>query len=223
MDDFSLEFSALVADVAEILNVTHLNKLKLVCCGITTPENSLMFGERESAAIQACISFFDMFYQLRHHWRWDNHRLLFTLIKRSNSQKALEKLEQFERKIDYTKKLRDLSSSFQSAHRSLPPGYAKMVAIIEKDYSDFSLEDCKELDEYLTSSFGSALHPPTYEKSSSIKITWYIPAGAVGGLLSKAYQAKEVVQLLSVSFFEVDEVVVWNKKWPYLPQVCVIK
>ena len=216
MDKLSLEFSALVADVAEILDKssTNLNKLKSVCYSITTTEKSLLFSDKESAAIRASHSVFDVFYELRGHWRWDSHPLLFTLIKRSGSKEALDKLKQFQNKIDYTKKLIELTSYFQSVQKPLPTGYTRMIAIIEKDYSDFTLKECQELDEYLTDFFGSAaISPADYKRYNSIKVIWYIPIEAVSGVLSKAYQAKELFQLLSISYFEIDEVVIWNRKW----------
>ena len=223
MDELSLEFSALVADVADILNKSPINleKLKSVCYNIETPEKSLLFSEKKSAAIRASPSVFDVFYELRGYWRWDSHRLLFTLIKRSGSQEAMEKLKQFQNKINYTKKLVDLTSYYQSVQKPLPPGYTRMIAIIQKDYSEFTLKECTELEEFLTDFFGSiALVPSSYEKSNSVKVTWYIPTEAVSGVLSRAYQAKELFQLLSISYFEIDEIVVWNEKRSYSLQVC---
>ena len=221
MDELSLEFSAVVADVAEILEKTaNLDKFKLVCCNVTTKGKSLILSENESSQIRASRSVFDIFYQLRNHWRWDNHRLLYTLIKRTGSQEAMDRLKQFRDKVDYTKKLNELSEYFQSVRKPPPAGYTKMRAIIDKDYTDFTVMDCTELNTYLATAFGSAtLSPADYEPKASIQVTWYIPTEAVSGLLGIAYQAKETFQLLSISFFEIDEVVVWNKKWPHSLQV----
>ena len=212
----SLEFSAMVADVADILHKSPavLNKLKVVCYSITTTENSLLFSDKESAAIRAGHSVFDVFYELRGHWRWDNTSLLFKIIKRSGSREALAKYEQFQNKVTYTKKLIELASYFQSVQRPLPSNYTRMIAIIEKDYSDFTVKECQELDDCLANAFGSvALPPANVEKSNSIKVTWYIPIEAVSGILSNAYRSRELFKLLSISYFEIDEVVIWNEKW----------
>ena len=223
MDELSLEFSAVVADVAEILEKTaNLNKFKLVCCNVTTKGKSLILNEKESSQIHSSKSIYDIFYLLRNHWRWDNHRLLYTLIMRTGSQEAMKKLELFRRKIDYTIELNKISRHFQSVRKPPPPGYTKMRAIIDKDYSEFTVKDCTDLDEYLASALGgTTLNPPEIKPTNSIQVTWYIPTEAVSGLLGRAYQAKETFQLLSISFFEIDEVVVWNKKWPHSLQVCV--
>ena len=169
MDELDLEFSSLVADVADILDKSPaiLNKLKSVCYSITT-------SEKERAAIQASPSVFDLFYELRGHWRWDSHRLLFILIKRSGSKEALAKYEQFNKKLNYTKKMVDLTRYFQSVQASPPPGYTRMIAIIEKDYSDLTVKEYEELDEYLADYFGSmALPPPARfygNRDSTIKL-----------------------------------------------------
>ena len=215
----SLQFSALVADIAEILDKSaNLKKFKLVCCSITTPEKSLVFSEKESAAIQACNSVYGVFYELQDHWRWDSHCLLFTLIKRTGSQDAMERLKLFENKKVFAMKLKSLTDYFQSINKPPPPGYTRMTAILEKDYTDFSLDDCKELEEYTANFFGSSselVNPGHWKKSNTIKVSWYIPTEAVISLLSKIHQAKEIFQLLSISFFEIDEIVVWNEMWPY--------
>jgi len=223
MDKLSLEFSALVADVAEILDKSlknNIEKLKLVCYNLTTPEKSLLINAKKGEVIRACVSVFDMFYELRDHWRWDNHRLLFIIIKRSGSPEAMQKLKQFRSKIDYTKKLSGVHSFFQSMNKSPPPGYTKMEAIVEKDYAEITLQECEELDKYLSDCFGSAGLPPSMcDPSHSVKITWFIPTEAVSGLLSKAHQAREIFQFLSISFFQIDGIIIWNKKWPYSLQV----
>ena len=223
MDELSLEFSALVADVADILEKANsLNKFKLVCCQITTLERSLILSKKESSKIQASKSLFDIFFLLRDHWRWDNHRLLYILIKRTRSQEAVDRLKQFRKKVDYMKRLNEFSRHFQSLCKPPPPGYTEMRAIIDKDYSEFTIKDCTELDEYLAGTLGgTTLSPPELEPSTSIQVTWYIPTEAVSGLLGRAYQAKDTFQLLSISFFQIDEVVVWNKKWPDSLQVAI--
>ena len=223
MDKLSIEFSGLVSDIADILNKssTNLNTLKLFCCTIENLEGSLLFSKQKGDEIHSSETIYDMFYHLRGHWRWDSHHLLYILIKRARSQEALQKLNQFKNKIKYTTKLKDLADSFQSMYKSPPLGYVKMIAIVEKDYSEFTLNDCKQLDEYLAKFYdGKTFLPPNIENSNSIKITWYIPTEAVRGVLSKAHKNKKIFQVLSISFFQVDQVVIWNKKMPYYLKVC---
>ena len=223
MDKLSLQFSNLVCDVAEILNKSssNLDKLKLFYCTIRDSEGSLLFSKQKSAEIHSSKTIYELFYHLRGHWRWDSHYLLYILIENVGSQEAKQKLNQFKDSIKYTLKLEELSDSFQSIYKSPPPGYVKMIAIIEKRYSELTLNDCKELDEYLAKFFGGkAFLPSNIEKFKSIKITWYIPTEAVRGVLNKAHENEEIFKLLSISFFQIDQVVMWNKKTSYYLEVC---
>ena len=222
MDKLGQEFSELIINVAKILNESpdNVEKLKLICNTITPPEKSLLFSPQKSSEIRESTTVLDIFYHLRGHWRWDSHLLLFTLIKRTNSPEALEKVEQFQQKINYTKKLSEFSSSFKSVYKYPPPGYAKMIAIVKKNYTEYTLDDCRELNDYLASFFGSlTLIPPEIENFNSIRITWYIPSKIVSNILSAAHQIKELFQLLSISLFEIGEIVIWNEKKSNLPQV----
>lgn len=95
--------------------------------------------------------------------------LTVNLNKLSGSQDAIQKLEEFEDEIDYTITLNEFSHQFQSLRRQTPPGYTKMRDILEKEYSEFTLKECKELDEHLASAFGTTtLCPPFYDESNSI-------------------------------------------------------
>jgi len=225
----SVEFAALVADIAEILEVKlkpkELNKFKCICTNLASKESSLVFSSQEIARIKACASVCDLFDELRDHWRYDSHFLLYTIVKKSGSPEAMQMLKLFEKKIKYHQKLKEVYDNSQSSQTPLPEGYTKMVAIVEKDYDEITLAECKEIDEMLLSYFGGpALRPPSYGPAGSIKITWYIPIEAVGRALKKAYQAKEemIFKLLSISFFEVHEIIVLNDKWPSLVQVIIL-
>ena len=128
-------------------------------------------------------------------------------------------LEEFE-KIDYNIKLIEFCH-VQSMHKPLPTGYTKMRAVFEKEYSEFTLEECTKLNKHVLSAFGNTMvRPPFYEESNSIQMTWYIPTEAAIGLLGKAYQVKELFQLLPISHFEIGGAIIFNKKWPDSPDVC---
>ena len=216
---FSEDFEALVNNILKIMDKPgNLDKFKLVCFCIAT-ENPLLFSKEESAAIQAKESVSKVFDCLRDHWRWDSHQLLSTVVELNESQDALQELKGFQNQIDYAIKLNE----FCQLHEPPLAGYTKMRAIIEKDYSQFTLQECINLDKHLASVFGStALHPPFYEQSNSIQVTWHILTESVNGLLNIAYRIKEqLFQLFSISFFQIHDVVILNKKWPYLPEVRV--
>ena len=165
---------------------------------------------------------YDLFEQLRGHWRYDSHPLLYKIVKNSGSTKAMEKLNAFRNKIKYHKKLKEIYDQSQSSQTPLPDGYTRMVAIVEKDYDEITLGEYEEIESMLLTYLGSPARPPLFSPSNSIKITWYIPIEAVGSVLKKAFQAREidVFKSLSISFFEVHDIIVVNDKWPSSVQVC---
>ena len=220
IEDFSHDFEMLIDDTVKILEKSaKLNEFKLVCNNIISTEK-LLFSQKDIATIQDSDSVSDVFQCMQSHWRWDSHELLSTLIKFSDSQDALKKLKVFKKKVDYERRLDEFSGYFQSVHEPPPLGYTRMRAIIEKRFSEFTLKECKELNEHLARAFGSTtLRPPFYEGLSCTEAIWYIPTECVSELLSKAYKTRELFKMLLISFFEIDDVVIWKRKWPYLPDV----
>ena len=222
MNQLCHEFATLVNDIETILDKsTSFQEFKLACYNIITAKKFLLFSEKEVKAVKNTKSVSDVFNCLQGHWRWDSHQLLSTLIELNESYDALQKLRLFEAKIDYKRRLDEFSSYFQSMYEPLPQGCTRMMAIIEKKYSELSLKDCAKLDSYLAEALGgTTLRPPFYDESNLVEVTWYIPVESVSRLLSKGYEARELFELLSISFFQIDDVVIWKKKWPYLLKVC---
>jgi len=223
ISDPSIEFGTLVAEIAEILQgkiKSNLEKLTTVCYSITSKKNSLLFNSTEIANIRACKSVHDLFYELRGHWRYDDHRLLHALVHQSGSKNAMEKLEKYNTKIKYHGKVQDIYDHSESTKTPLPEGYTRMVAIVEKNYNEITKGEYEKIEQMFLGVFGGpALRPPTFWPKNSVKIIWFIPTEVVGSVLKKAYQATEMFPLLSISVFQVDGIIVWNKKWPTL-QVC---
>jgi len=90
----SSEFCRLLSEILEILEqmpTLNLGKLKTVCYSVTSKDSSLAFTSQEIAKIKACTSVHDMFYELRNHWRYDDHPLLYSIVKRSGSPEAMQK------------------------------------------------------------------------------------------------------------------------------------
>ncbi|XP_065903585.1 putative leucine-rich repeat-containing protein DDB_G0290503 isoform X3 [Dysidea avara] len=219
----SIEFGTLIAEIAEILQEevkSNLKRLTTVCYSITSKGNSLLFNSAEIAKIKACESVHDLFYELRGHWRYDDHPLLYAIVKQSGSKKAMGKLEMYRSKIKYHQKVQNIYDHSVSSKTPLPDGYTRMVAIVEKNYNEITKKEYEEIETMLLGNFGGpALRPPTFWPTHSTKIVWYIPTEAVGSVLKMAYHATEMFPLLSISFFEVDGVIIWNKKWPTLQEL----
>ena len=202
IENLSHDFEILVDNIVKMLDKSaDLNTFKLICNNVISSEKSLLFSKKDIEKIHESDSISGVFQCLQSHWRWDSHRLLLTLIRFSNSECALQKLMDFKSKVHCERKLDEFSSYFQAVHNSLSPGYTKMRAIIEKKFSEFTLKECDELDEHLARAFGTiTFRPPFYEGLNCTEVTWHIPTECVSELLSKAYQARKLFKMLSVSF-----------------------
>ena len=225
-DDVSIDFSAVVFDIAEILEnalkqTGDINKFKCLCYGLTT-DDQLFFSTAERDAIRGCKSFHELFSEIHRSIRWDNYRLLKTIILRARLPEAAAKLEQFEKKINYQMKLKDFFDNCLAKDEGPPDGYTKMVAIVDKDYTQITLGDYKEIEDFLSVHFNE-LPPSKRAKLHSVQFTWYIPIVAVPLLLQKAYQAREFLILQpTIVYISIAGVMVWDKNETYSPQVRIL-
>ena len=222
-DDASIDFNAVVFDIAEILEKAlkqtgDIEKFKCLCYGLTT-NDQLFFSTAERDAIKACKSFHELFSEIHRSMRWDSHRLLNTIIFRTGLPEAAAKLEQFENKIDYQIKLKQFFDKCAANEEAPPKGYTEMVAIVNKDYTQITAGEYKEIEDFLSTHLNE-LPLPKRAKLDSVQFIWYIPILAVPQLLLKAYQAREVFPLQpAIVYISIAGVMVWDKNGTYSPQV----
>ncbi|XP_065903617.1 uncharacterized protein [Dysidea avara] len=215
-DETSSQFAAVVADIAEELNEClhkKLDKIKLVCLHLTTGQHIPILSQEEIHRIQACKSIYNIFAIMRSHWNWSSHRLLFTIIKRVDSPRALALLKKFEKKINYQNKLKDVHEHLKKNKLPHPPGYCKMVAIVDKDYSDISLKEGLEIEDFVSEYLGQA-QPSDSTEEQSIQMVWYVPEIAIESLCAKAIQHKEAFIIESFLFLKIGSVVILDERLP---------
>ena len=134
------------------------------------------------------------------YWNWSSHRLLYTIIKRVDAPKAVNLLEKFKNKIDYQMKLKYVHKYLRKTKKQAPDGYYKMTAIINKDYSEITLEEGLKIEKFVSDCLGIEQACSDVSESQSIEMTWYIPDDAVERLCSKAFQHKNAFILQSFCF-----------------------
>lgn len=214
IDEASSEFGAVIADIAEELeNCTkkNVNKIKLVCLYLKTSENMPILSQEETQSIHTCKSIYDIFSIMEPHWNWSSHRLLYTIIKRVNSPKAIEILEKFESKIKYQMKLQDIHEHFRKNRMPPPDGYYKMTAIVNKDYSEITLQEGLQIEKFVADHLGVEQSCYEVARSQSIEMTWYIPEDAVDSLCSKAFQHKEAFIVQSFLYLKIGNTVIFDE------------
>jgi len=226
VEDASRDFSAVVTDIAEILENTmkhSIDKFKCFCLHFTAEgQNQNFFTPKEIEAIKGCTSFYQLFSEANKLWRWDSHQLLEMIIDRTKSEEAAAKLRDYRQKIDYQMKLKLLAEAYQSNNEEPPPGYKNMVAIVDKDYAKVTLGEFKEVEDYLSIHFGDLPPAKRFKPSNSVYILWHVPAAVVPSLLKKAYRAQESLLVMPILYVKIAEVIIWDKQWGLSPQVSII-
>jgi len=222
LDQASSEFAAVVSDIAEELNKCihkKLSKIKLVCLHLTNEQNVPILSEKEIQRLHTSKSIYDIFSILRPHWNWSNYHLLYIIIKRINAPKAYIMLEKFKSKVDYQMKLQYVFEHFRKNKRALPDGYYLMTAIINKDYSEITLEDGEKIETFVRDTLGVVQPCIDVSESQSIEMTWYIPDIAVENLCSKAFEHKDAFILQSFLFLKIANTVIFDKRQEHTPKV----
>lgn len=193
-DQASIEFAAVVSDIAEILSSScvgeKLEKVKLFCTHTNDEHNIPIFSQTEINIIKKSRSIYDIFDVIRPHWNWRSHHLLPVIIKRVGSKIALEMLKKFEAKIKYNQKLKEINDMFKRWNKPAPPEYCKMIGIIDKDYDEIVLKDCFQIDNYISEALGQ-FQCIEYNKANSVEFVWLVPIDAIEGLNRKVSHLKE--------------------------------
>ena len=93
----------------------------------------------------------------------------------------------------------------------IPRIYSKMVAILDTDYSEITLEEGLEIEEFIAECLGQS-QPSKVNKSRSIEIMWYVSSAAVYILTSMAMQRKEEFLLESFLLLKIGENTVFDQR-----------
>ena len=189
-NEASIEFSAVVADIAAELDKcvnTNIDLVKTVCYNLTTNYNKALLSRKDKKKIKKCQSIYDIFEIVHPHWRWDSHRLLFTIIKRFNCPEALELLQKFEKKIDCQMKIEAVYAHIQCNKLPVPEGYAEVKTIINKDYNDVTLEQFSVLEAFVAKHLDIIQCPIEVNPAQSIQVIWLVCIEAVDSLCSRAF------------------------------------
>ena len=217
-DEASREFDAVLDDIAKELNDSNEVDLGKISYHLTNGQGVPLLSQEAKDRITACKTICEIFTVLQAHWNWCSHRLLLDIINVVNSPKAQEILEKFEKKINNTMKLKFIYSKFKEL--PVPQGYRKMTAIVDKDYSEITLQEWSEIELTIFQCLGLLQPPSVINESQYVEVVWYICTEAVDSLKSKALQHKDLKSFL---FLQVDGVVIFNyTRKPPLSEVCAL-
>ena len=217
-DEASREFDVVLNDIAEELNNCNDVDPKKISYHLTNGQGVPLLSQEAKDRVTASKTISDIFIVMQAYWNWCSHRLLLDIINVVNSPKAQEMLEKFEKKINNTMKLKIIYSKFEESQLPVPQGYRKMTAIVDKDYSEITLQEWSEIELTVFQCLGLLQPPSEINESQYVEVVWYVCTEAVDSLKSKALQHKD---LRSFLFLQVDDVVIFNyTRKPLLSEVC---
>ena len=138
--------------------------------------------------------------------------------------KAVDLLKKFEKKINCKMKLKIIYEKFKEKKLPVPQGYCKMIAVVDKEYSKITLEDCLEIELLVTQYLDLPQPPSEVNDSQSTEIVWYVSVEAIDSLKSKALEYKEDLCLKSFVSLQVDDFIVFSirKSSISLSKVCAL-
>ena len=216
------EFVSIVSRIEEILmksnEVENLKAIKSICgyLPISNNSNKLMFTAEQLEEIDACSKISgEIFRKLRFHLRWDDHLVLTAIIERLDSEECEELLGKFESKIDCQMKLEQIFEECKKHNEEIPKGFNKMVAIINKKYSQITKEEYDQLKCFITEHCGVesyVLSPFLNMSSSSLLLEWLVPSTAITHMVETATYNKYIFIKESFVFLKIATTVVLDTK-----------
>ena len=223
-----VEFAITVSRIEKILMTSNetenLNAIKSVCGYLPISNNSpheLMFTAEQLEEIDACNKIREIFRKIRFHLRWDDHRILTTIINRLDSEECEELLGKFQSKIDCQMRLEQIFEECKRHKEEIPEGFNKMVAIVNKKYSQITKEEYDQLKCFITEHCGVesyVLSPFLNMSSSSLLLEWLVPSTAITHMVETATNNKHIFIKESFVFLQIATTVVLDTK----NEVCII-
>ena len=210
----SAEFAILLQQILKELKKNendNLELLKIMSSTLTVKNKSgvRMFSDSELEGIYACDNINTLLVvKLRHCYRWDDHSMLTLLMKNINSQECLKLLQLFEFKMYSQIKLQQICEQLSEGSSRIPDCYDKMIAIVDKIFSDITKEEYDELKQFISQHCGVEPYVMTpFSKASpfsSIVIEWSIPINPVSYMIRTANRnahvfTKEIFVYLKIS------------------------
>ena len=216
-DPLSVQFSTFVAAIEVLLGTCHdkLEQSKRFCSNLTISDNSdeLLFNDEQLQKINACTTFSELFTILRKHWSWKDYSILIHIISIVGLKEAKDEVELFETRMASYQGLKIISESILPG--TFPPGYIKLIVLIDKPYRDLTLEKFKELRDFVFTNLDVEHYialPFIKFLFSSLHLEWYVLKKAAPHMIKMAEQNKEIFMSNSVMFIQVDQFVVLDCK-----------
>ena len=214
------EFACTVTCIEDILmtknSVENLNAIKNICYSLPINDNSdKLFSVEQWKEINACNTVRDVFSKLRYHFRWDDHLILAVILDRLNSEECKELLAKFQSKINCQMKLEQIFEECKKQKLEVPKGYVKMVAVLNKEYSQITKEEYDRLKCFITECCGIksyVLSPFLNMSQSSLLLEWLVPSTAITHMVETATKNKDMFLKESFVFLQITTAIILDNR-----------
>ena len=197
IEQASVEFSKFLEEITEELKKNKsasLDKLKAVLSSLTVKEKSgvLVFNDSQLKILQACTDLKTLLLnELRHCYRWDNCTMLTVLLSLLKADNCVERLRQFQLKVQCHMKLHQIHQQCQQNSVKFPEGYSRMAVIVKREiFWTITKEEYDELKLFISQQCGVEPYvmSPFSNASpfSSLELEWFIPNNAVSYMIKNA-------------------------------------
>ena len=221
-DQAGAEFGVLLHEVVQELKKnenSNLELLKTMSSTLTIKGKSdiRVFSDSELEEIQTCDNIKTLLVlKLRHCYRWDDHSMLTVLMKNIKSEKCLKLLQLFEFKICSQIKLQEISVQVSQNSSQFPENYHKMVAIVDKIFSDITKEEYDELKQFISQHCGVEPYVMSpFSKASpfsSIVFEWFIPVSAVPYMIKVVKRNAYLFTMTKFLYLKVSSEVIFDHR-----------
>ena len=222
-DEFNVTLSTIIRDLNANINQND-HKFQFLCYYLVQKVSIL--SQKDKKQISNSKSFTDVKNVIDLHWNWSSHRLLLIMIEKLKSRKSLELLQEFDRKIDKQMKLKTVHEKLQPK-TTQSSSYCKMIAVLDcqKDYSEITLEEGLEIEEFVFDLLGpigahlSKAHSSTPESHYAyafIEMEWNVSTAAVDALCAEAIKHKDEFVRKSFLSLRIGDFTVINEVCNYI-------
>ena len=191
----------MVSRIEEILSesneIENLKAIKSICgyLPISDSSNKPMFTGEQLEVIDACDNIRAILRELRFYLRWDDHLILSAILNRLDYKECEELLGKFQSKVDCQMKLEQIFEECKQHKQEVPKGFTKMVATVNKKYSQITKEEYDQLKCFIAEHCGVesyVLSPFLNMSPSSLLLEWLVPSTAVTHMVETATNNKHI-------------------------------
>ena len=160
--------------------------------------NTSLFNPHEIAEIKHCSKIEELFEIVTNKWSWDNYSILTDFIEFCSSTEADKEIKKFERKLAMYKGLKFI---FDTPEMNPPSDYERFYVHIEKRYSEFTMEDYKDVKFHIFQLFAINYNVASGHIKAlfaSLHLEWYVTPQAIPHMMQMGIKEKDNLSTMNI-------------------------